>query len=113
MALIEAPSLALQKVKCQECSKEKPATEVTVMGDCTRCWDCWVRHRKRMAKFQAAGYVNCTTCGVKLFTQSNVQGYMAIIDGEYGLLCKACRDAYAPKRKDLYKGTGYGADLKL
>ncbi len=111
--VIEAPALALQKVRCQECSKEKCATEVTVMGDCTRCWDCWVVHRKRLTEFLAADYVNCTTCGVKLFEQGNFRGYMSIIDGAYGLLCRSCRDTYAPKRKDLYKGTGYGAHLKL
>jgi len=111
--LLAGPAIHVAKVRCQECSKEKLPGEVIIAGDTTRCFDCMVLHRKRLADFLAADYVNCTVCGVKLFTPRNLRGHMTIIDGSYGLLCRSCRDWYRPLRRDLYGETSIGRHLKM
>jgi hypothetical protein len=37
--------------------------------------------------------------------------YVVQKDGIYQVLCLACVQVYAPKRRDLYKGTKFGAEV--
>jgi hypothetical protein len=111
--IIQPPAVKTEKVTCQRCSKQKSKHEVMQVGTTTSCFDCYQKHREAMDQFVARDERECFRCRVPLFTLRNVTGYLVIVDGGYGLACKACRDWYRTKRRDLFKGTSLGHHLKL
>jgi hypothetical protein len=61
----------------------------------------------------------CQECGIT-FTQlrersldGDIRMYVHAKDGLYQILCRACSDAYVPKRVDLYGATAFGRAKRL
>jgi len=86
------------------------------MGMCARCLE-WHLHAMDLL----AGRVppGCQECGatmqalVRAAGNADVRLYVVPRDGIYQVLCKRCCDVYVRSRRDLYKGTEFGAKQKL
>jgi hypothetical protein len=86
------------------------------MGMCARCLE-WHCHALDLL----AGKIppGCQECGLpfavmeRQSADADVRLYVVPRDGIYQVLCRRCCDVYVRSRRDLYKGTEFGAQQNL
>ena len=112
--------LPLFKLRCNHCSKFKPAWEVQKLPNgVIRCFQCTEHHQEALlclAKAQPPKA--CHGCNVPFLDLQDIGGGnvpMALVekDGIYQILCLPCEREYVRKRQDLFRGTRFGHEHKL
>jgi len=107
-------------VKCHYCSRQRPAWQThQVTGAQRICDSCLDWHNKAIEFLAGHAIPGCQGCGAswELLRDrepgENVRLYVVPRDGIYQVLCRACVRPYVSKRSDLYKGTAFGASLRM
>jgi hypothetical protein len=106
--------------RCNWCSRPVSPHDLfnfsTGQAMCQRCHE-WHGH----ALGVLAGEMprGCQECGLTreqlnaFETGPTTRMYVVMKDGIYQVLCMTCKNVYCAKRADLYRGTEFGARLKL
>lgn len=113
--------LAVMTVICHYCSKPRHPKEVLYLGTggAIMCWSCWEWHERAMSMLEGNPPPGCQECGITFdqLRERSATGdcrmYLHPSDGIYAVRCRACSDAYVPKRVDLYGPTQFGHNKKL
>jgi len=113
--------IALALVRCHYCSKQRAPWRVHRLGTAaqTICDDCLAWHQRAIDLLAGAPISGCQECATSWETLrdrelgEDVRLYVVPRDGIYQVLCAACVRLYIPGRKDLYRGTAYGARMSL
>ena len=108
----------LVAVRCNYCSKERPAFRMHNLASgqkiCDYCLD-W--HNHAIEFLGGAVPRGCQECGATwAFLRDSTLGdevrmYVVPRDGIYQVHCATCVAAYVAKRADLYKGTQFGSEV--
>jgi hypothetical protein len=108
-------------VRCNFCSRALPAWRTHRFGRDDRpaqtvCDDCLDWHMRALELLAGRAIPPCQNCGKEISHDGLTTGekrYVVPRDGIYQVLCAACVRPYVEKRGDLYRGTAFGAALKL
>jgi hypothetical protein len=115
----------LMRVRCHFCSRQRREWEVHRLGtaDLTTqviCQDCLDWHNAALEFLAGNGTPRgCQSCGLTAEVlrdrEPGVAWRLFVVprDGVYSVLCKDCKALYVAKRADLYRGTAFGADLRM
>lgn len=105
-------------VRCQYCSRFVHPAEVLRFGaGIIQCFQCRERDTKAIEAFNPPQ--ECGLCRrsfnelAAIERTEHVSMFPHWIDGVYTLLCQCCDRQHVQKRKDLYRGTRFGWELKL
>lgn len=112
--------IAIALVRCHYCSRERPPWRVHRLGSDARpaqtiCDYCLEWHQRAIDLLSGHGISGCQACEATWETlrdrepDAEVRLYVVPRDGIYQVLCAACVQPYVKSRKDLYRGTPYGA----
>jgi hypothetical protein len=123
IALANVPRLG--RVRCHFCSRWKLEWDIHHLGGadnpaqfiCDQCLD-W---HNRALEFLAGKGVppGCQECGLTADVLRDREPgatwrlYVVPRDGVLQVLCRDCKGAYVAKRADLYRGTAFGAGLRM
>jgi hypothetical protein len=107
-------------VRCNWCSRQLSPSDVYAFSSLqAMCKRCWEGHHHALDVLAGNMPRACQECGLtvaELNALSNApttRMYVVHKDGIYQVLCLTCTDKYCAKRADLFKGTEFGARLKL
>jgi hypothetical protein len=105
-------------LRCNYCSKERPRFRVHQITQAqTICEDCLEWHEHAFDFLAGAPPRGCQQCERTWQQISDstpgvqVRMYVLPKDGLLQMLCADCTRIYLPQRKDLFRGTRYGAEV--
>lgn len=111
---------AIIGVRCNYCSKFYPAWRTHKLTDAqTICDYCLEWHNNALAVLAGGVPKGCQACETPWEVLSDstpggsVRMYVLPKDGILQLLCAGCVKPYTMTRADLFKGTAFGADLRI
>jgi hypothetical protein len=118
IALANVPHLV--RVRCHFCSRQKPEWAIHRLGTPdfpaqTICFDCWEWHNTALELLAGRGMPGCQACGLTADVLRDREPgatwrlFVVPRDGVYSVLCAGCVGPYVGKRRDLYRGTAFGA----
>lgn len=108
-------------IRCHWCSRQFPPsrTHQVAENSQTICDLCLSWHNRALDFLAGHGIPGCQICGSSWEALrdrtpgAEVRLYVVPRDGIYAIHCAACLKPYVAKRADLYRGTAFGAALRL
>jgi len=104
--------------RCMDCSKQVSPAEIVRIGIAAIvCWNCYEKQKQILEGW--APPKECALCHTSFEElaarepSQSVSMFPHWIDGTFGMLCAPCDKAYVLKRADQFRGTPFGAALKL
>lgn len=106
--------------RCNWCSRQQSPNDILPLptGQ-AMCRKCYEGHHHGLQVLSGETPRGCWECGLTveqlnaLHNGPTTRMYVVQKDGVYAVLCATCKEAYCPKRSDLYKGTEFGEAMKL
>lgn len=101
--------------RCPYCQKQRNPRDILEQpGGIRICVECEQKHLEALEALSTKKFDgSCSECGKTAEQLGRADLDMAVHyeNGKYRLLCLACNLVYTPKRKELYQGTEFGAEL--
>ena len=105
---------------CRYCQKWYPKSSILPFGNgLERCEKCNERHEAALDMLAGKPPTGCGMCEItwaklnEITPGDKIHMRVIMVDGTYVIACGTCYAHYVKARRELYKGTKFGADHKL